>query len=406
MYAKAIKNGETGYIANTPEEFVHLIDVLSHDADLRQTIGNAARVDIEDNYDIGKRTKQFVDILTNTKPLVVGATPQVQSLKTCWIPTVAGGPLSFANMIKKHIPKISRGRWTVTSSEVEKVDAVILPAFLGYKEMLGIKVANPNCKVTSRVDGLPVDFSGNLVFERLELMKKIMDDADYIVWQSNHCREMWKEYVNTDRGTIIHNGVDLDVFRRTGDVYSFPGSVEHILCVNYSTFPHKRRDILDQIIAKNQAMKFHIVGHYIDAMDLDIEKAHWSQFHNVDYLGPILNNPGALASLFRGATCLLFTSEMEGSPNTVLEATACGCPIIYNAKANVVPEILGDVLAQGFTDPAEFEKLVYNIKDFATRRELAAKLEVVAEAYSAEVCVNKYLRVLDGKITMKPNQSR
>jgi glycosyltransferase involved in cell wall biosynthesis len=205
---------------------------------------------------------------------------------------------------------------------------------------------------------------------------------------------------------IIHNGVDLDVFKREGETYNFPGGADNILCLNYSTFPHKRRDILDQIALSNPSMNFHVVGHYISAINPDMEKEHWRQFPNVQYLGPILNNPPAIASLMRGATCLLFTSEMEGSPNTVLEAMACGCPIIYNAKADIVPEILGRVLAQGFTDPAEFTSLVPNITDFLVRKKLATKLEVVAESYSAEVCINKYLRVLDGKITMQPNQSR
>lgn len=61
-YKLAIKHGETGYIAETAEEFVQYIDLMHDDRELNAKIGQAARDDIETNWDISVRIKEWVDM--------------------------------------------------------------------------------------------------------------------------------------------------------------------------------------------------------------------------------------------------------------------------------------------------------------------------------------------------------
>ena len=392
MYDKAIEHGKTGYKASNLDEIMQYIDLLKGDADLRRSIGEAARADVVEHYDLGKRTDELLAILQSKVQSTITSTPS-QGFKKCWLPSIAGGPRTFHNMISKYLPKISHGRWGIVPGHQVSVDAAIILAYVGAGLLPTLKELNPKCKVISRVDGLPTDFHGNMEGLTFEAMKKIIVEADEVVWQSKHCRKLWSQYIDTQRGVVIHNGVDLEIYSRAGESYLFPGDKPSILCVNFSTFPHKRRDLLEQIITETPNVKFHIVGHYAD-IDLDVEKKVWAKYGNVEYLGPIYNNPSALAKLYRGATALLFTSEMEGSPNTVLEATACGCPIIYNARADIVPEILGD-LAKPVMEPKEFYNVLYPLLDVGTRKILQDRLESRAEQYSAEVCAYKYLRILD-----------
>jgi len=66
-YKQAITPGVTGFIATTPEEWVSYIDKLHEDSDLSAKIGRAARKDVNDNWHIYNRTKEFAKIYNELK---------------------------------------------------------------------------------------------------------------------------------------------------------------------------------------------------------------------------------------------------------------------------------------------------------------------------------------------------
>lgn len=62
-YKLAIKHGETGFLAETPEEWVHYIDLMHEDREQAKKIGIACRKDIEANWNIYERTAEFAKLL-------------------------------------------------------------------------------------------------------------------------------------------------------------------------------------------------------------------------------------------------------------------------------------------------------------------------------------------------------
>jgi glycosyltransferase involved in cell wall biosynthesis len=81
-----------------------------------------------------------------------------------------------------------------------------------------------------------------------------------------------------------------------------------------------------------------------------------------------------LASLYRGAACLVFPSRYEGFGLPVLESMASGTPVVAS-RAGAVPEVAGD--AAVLVEPGDPEALAEGIRQALGDRErlVAAGLE-------------------------------
>jgi len=77
-----------------------------------------------------------------------------------------------------------------------------------------------------------------------------------------------------------------------------------------------------------------------------------------------------LASVYKGAACLVFPSLYEGFGMPVLEAMGFGCPVVASNRSSL-PEVGGD--AAVFFDPTDVDSLadaVASVRDDTTRRAL------------------------------------
>jgi len=378
-YANSVKHGETGFLAGEVEEWIQYIDLCISDRELTSKIGTAARKDMEENYDVKIRANEFIDVFEGKKF-------QSTAKHRIWLPPISGGPRSFYNTMKKYIPKMDK-EWEITEALSTNVDAAIVVAFLGIEDALKKRAINPKIKIISRVDGLPMVMGTDDVNrDQVDIMVKIMKEAKLVVYQSEFSRRVWEPFTKDVKTpyVIIPNGVDQEIFNPNGEKFPLDQTRMNVLNVNFSTFKHKRHDLLEQLIQGHPEVHFTLVGHYQDTTVLiDMEK--WSVYDNVTYLGPILDYSDdgrkRLASLYRAADVLLFPSEMEGSPNTILEAASCGLPVVYNDAIDIVPELLGAACIA--------------IKDFDWKKSNWNHflLEGVAKKYSGEAMAKAYLEV-------------
>ena len=108
-----------------------------------------------------------------------------------------------------------------------------------------------------------------------------------------------------------------------------------------------------------------------------------------------------LPALYAGAACVVMPSLYEGFGMPVVEAMACGVPVLTSTVSSL-PEVAGD--AALLVDPANVDALSDGLRrlaeDGALRQDLATKGSARAKQYSwdraAELTLASYRRALEG----------
>ncbi len=100
-----------------------------------------------------------------------------------------------------------------------------------------------------------------------------------------------------------------------------------------------------------------------------------------------------LEALYAGAHALVFPSRWEGFGWPIIEAQACGCPVIC-ADGSALPEVAGaGAILCGADDHAALGRGIVAAGDAVRRRELIAAGRRNAAQYSAEAMVAGYLAI-------------
>lgn len=116
--------------------------------------------------------------------------------------------------------------------------------------------------------------------------------------------------------------------------------------------------------------------------------------HNILWMGPVPSED--LASFYNGAQALIYTSLYEGFGLPILEAFACGCPVV-TSNISSMPEVAGgaavlvnpeniDDIAQGINKAISqrqdlIKKGLTRAKDFSWEKTARETLGVYQEAY-------------------------
>jgi glycosyltransferase involved in cell wall biosynthesis len=180
----------------------------------------------------------------------------------------------------------------------------------------------------------------------------VLCGADAIVAVSEFTRAEIEELagVPPERITVIPHGVD-EVFAPEGPVA--PG--DYVLAV--ATLEPRKNLARAVEAARLAGVELRVVG-----------AAGWGDVAVESWVGEV---PDAeLAALYRGARCLLYPSLYEGFGLPVLEAMACGTPVVTSA-GTAMEELAGG--AAVLVDALSVEAIADGVRDASARRdELAA----------------------------------
>ncbi len=178
-------------------------------------------------------------------------------------------------------------------------------------------------------------------------LTRVLRAADAIVAVSEFTRAETVELagVPVERITVVPHGVD-DVFSPEGPA----AAGDYVLAV--ATL-EPRKNLARAIEAAHAAeVELRVVG-----------ARGWGGVEVDGWVGEI---PDAeLAALYRGARCVLYPSLYEGFGLPVLEAMACGTPVV-TSLGTAMEEVVGE--AAVLVDPLDVEAIAIGIGDALARR--------------------------------------
>ncbi len=202
--------------------------------------------------------------------------------------------------------------------------------------------------------------------------------------------------VPPERISVVYPGIDRNQFRPTSEEPAGSGSRPYILCVAGSD-PTKNVETLVEAFGRlprslRHAYDLVIVGDMrrrIDMRQRVVERGLTSQVH---FVGVV--DEARLVSLYQHATVFVFPSRYEGFGFPVLEAMACGCPVI-SSNCSSLPEVVGEAaLLADPSDTDSFREWIMRVlTDQRLRHELREKGLARAALFSWETTARGTIRV-------------
>ncbi len=237
--------------------------------------------------------------------------------------------------------------------------------------------------------------------------------STHVIAVSESTRNFLVEHEGVPQGrvTTIHNGIDLETYRprpeqraAAREKISLPVGAFVVGGIGRLTFQKNFAlflDVASGIVRSHPNAVFVIAGTGEDEPTLRNQAARLGLGERVRFLGYV----GDMPALWPALDGLLLTSRYEGLPITILEAMACGVPIVAS-NLDGMREILRDGENATLVPPGEAATFVAGVRTLIEQPSLAARyaeaaLATVRAGYSAQAMARNveaiYLRYLEGE---------
>jgi glycosyltransferase involved in cell wall biosynthesis len=235
--------------------------------------------------------------------------------------------------------------------------------------------------------------------ERL-LIPDRQKQADHVLTVSECSRRDITERLRfpAEQVSVVYPGIDRGQFKPDFSAPSRPSSRPYILCVAGSD-PTKNVETLLDAFAQlprelREAHDVVLVGDLRRRQDIRDRVSRLGIAAQTKFAGVVAD--AQLVSLYQHARVFVFPSRYEGFGFPVLEAMACGCPVI-TSNASSLPEVVGD--AALLADPSDSNGFARHLEqvlvDGDLRRLLCEKGLVRAEQFSWERAARETVRVYE-----------
>lgn len=196
-------------------------------------------------------------------------------------------------------------------------------------------------------------------------MQQLHALADYVFYQSQFCKESADKFLGRrDSGyEILYNPVDTNYFCPADAKEPTQGPITLLLAGSHWSLyrPMVALDTLHRIcMAGKLDVVLRIAGRFCwEKMPGDAEKqvmdyaAELGVGDRVELTGPYSQQQAL--RIFQSSSILLHTKYNDPCPRLVVEAMACGLPVVYSATGGV-PELVGEEGGVGVAEPLDWEK--------------------------------------------------
>lgn len=243
-------------------------------------------------------------------------------------PAAGGGSSTFLQNFQEYLKRENIPH--TTDMDEDDYDVLFVNSWITpYATILKHKKRLPNLRVAHRIDGSAQDYGRYDGADWLQRDVNLL--ADVTIYQSQYSYDTTHTRYRLTRqsGPIIYNPVDTTRFSPNGAKFDWPAGIKRLISVSWSSNPRKGAWRLPGLAKAHPELEFVFIGN--------------TRF---DDCPPNLRPFGAvahheLAQALRSGDIFLNLSENDPCPNIVIEAMACGLPILYLPSGGV-PELVGD----------------------------------------------------------------
>jgi len=243
--------------------------------------------------------------------------------------------------------------------------------FWGQPTYLPLRVKSKCRRVLTLHDLVPYVCPGSMRFRTLVrmrlLLKRVVNAADVVICVSNATAEMAKKILQLDAGKVrVVKEAAAESFQpkekdeaRKVVREKFQIDSDYIICVSTIEPRKEHLTLLRAINQLSQPPLLVLVGgkgwRYQQIMK---EISHFEKAGKVRYLGRVGDTD--LCDLYNAALFAVYPSRYEGFGLPVLEAMACGCPVLCSDSSSL-PEIGGE--AAVYFRTGDFRDLAKRMKE-------------------------------------------
>jgi glycosyltransferase involved in cell wall biosynthesis len=200
------------------------------------------------------------------------------------------------------------------------------------------------------------------------IMKRACERAAKIVTVSEFTRKQiveWSE-VSPEKVINVGNGVDV-AYRPEGETYGLPFA--YLLCVSNRKRHKNEFRVVEAFARAPIDPRVHLVFTGEPSPGLLRHIEHLRVRARIDFAGLVPESK--LPALYRDARALIFPSLYEGFALPVVEAMACGTPVV-TSNVSAMPEIAGD--ATLLVDPSSVQQIADAIQQIESDTSLREQL--------------------------------
>lgn len=223
------------------------------------------------------------------------------------------------------------------------------------------------------------------------IIKKVWHTASAVVANSQGLKELALKTNKKQAIELIYNGIDTQLFKPN----DLPDSAFCILCVARLI---ERKGIkylieaTDRLLKDNKKVKLVLVGEGNIKAELKGEVSRRGIENQVEFMGLVAQ--ADLPKVYNQAKVFVLPSLNEGMSNTILEAMACGLPIIATNTGGT-QELVRD---NGFVVPMRDSGAIYEaclklIEDEALRQKMGRRSRELAEGMSWQKIAQEYINI-------------